>query len=108
MNEEPEILPKYTTALGQLTGEVWAVFVNKNGYKFAFRDEVMGANVYVQLEPEDEAIVHQIVGKRVEITGLVVREYETGIPRRIEDVWKVELAQPKTRGTIKPFNGLCL
>ena len=85
----PPESPAPTVSVGVVTGTVQTLS-SQNGLRFTIYDSVHDKAVKCRLEPGQEYLVRKIWGRRASVSGTIVRDGATGIPKSVTNILKIE------------------
>jgi hypothetical protein len=91
MTDTPQEYQLLRISFGTIKGTVQTVS-NRDGLKIILYDSIFDAPVICHLDDSQLAPLQNILGKKVIVTGRIIRHSETGHPISIENIADISLA----------------
>lgn len=88
--EQVEQQAHWLTSWGTIRGEVGAI-AKRPRLQFTLYDSLFDKAIACQLTQENEQIARSIWGKRIAVTGIVIRRADDGRPIRVRNITNIEV-----------------
>ena len=104
--DEVEDAPTFSpvVSIGAITGRVQTLS-SRSGLNFNLYDDVLDRRVTCYLGPGQEEMMREAWGRRVSVSGRILRNSETGTPTSIRDISKVDILEDPIPGAYRNARG---